>query len=186
MSQLIEDFLPPIQSAGLNTNKNAALGGTLSVTGASTLTGNATFSGTVVGGKSNVVLVTSPTTLTAAQSGSEVVFNSTTGTMVTLPTPAAGLTYQFVVAKTPATASHGIITDGSTFLVGTVALTSSTGATLYFTGDGSTTIALRMNGSTTGGTTASLVNVTAISSTQWMVTGQLYGTGALVTPFNTV
>jgi hypothetical protein len=39
MAQYIEDFLPPIQSAGLNTLENASIGGTLAVTG------NATFSG---------------------------------------------------------------------------------------------------------------------------------------------
>lgn len=36
MSQLIEDVLPPIKSAGLNTNTAVAFGSTLSVTGAVT------------------------------------------------------------------------------------------------------------------------------------------------------
>lgn len=50
MSQLIEDFLPPIQSAGLNTNTNAALGGTLTVTGLTTLTGGISGTVTTTGG----------------------------------------------------------------------------------------------------------------------------------------
>lgn len=37
MAQYIEDFLPPIQSAGLNTLENTSLGGTLTVLGATTL-----------------------------------------------------------------------------------------------------------------------------------------------------
>jgi hypothetical protein len=39
MAQNIEDFVPPIQSAGLNTLENVTIGGTLAVTGATTLTG---------------------------------------------------------------------------------------------------------------------------------------------------
>lgn len=39
MTQYIEDVLPPIQSAGLNTLKNTTLGGTLAVTGATTFAG---------------------------------------------------------------------------------------------------------------------------------------------------
>lgn len=42
MSQLMEDIYPPIQSAGLNTNKAAAFGSTLAVTGAITATGGVT------------------------------------------------------------------------------------------------------------------------------------------------
>jgi len=49
MSQLIEDVLPPIQSAGLNTNKATTLGSTLSVTGASTFTGAITATGGITG-----------------------------------------------------------------------------------------------------------------------------------------
>lgn len=44
MAQYIEDFLPPIQSAGLNTLKDASFGGTVAVTG------NLTASAGVIGG----------------------------------------------------------------------------------------------------------------------------------------
>jgi hypothetical protein len=47
MTQRIEDFLPPIQSAGLNTQKNVSITGTLA-SGAQTVTGNNTVTGTVV------------------------------------------------------------------------------------------------------------------------------------------
>lgn len=49
MALLIEDYLPPVQSAGLNTNKAVALGSTLSVTGASTFTGAITANGGITG-----------------------------------------------------------------------------------------------------------------------------------------
>lgn len=54
MSQLIEQVLPPIQSAGLNTNVAAAFGSTLSVTGALTA-GSFTNSGAFVGGVQTLV-----------------------------------------------------------------------------------------------------------------------------------
>jgi hypothetical protein len=47
MAQYIEDFLPPIQSAGLNTQENVSITGTLA-SGAQTVTGNNTVTGGVV------------------------------------------------------------------------------------------------------------------------------------------
>lgn len=181
MAQYIEDFLPPIQSAGLNTLENVSIGGTLAVTG------NATFSGSVAG-LVPVVTASSATTLTVAQSGSTVVYNSTTGVLVTLPAPTAGLQYDFVVAKTPASASHGIITNaGTVFLAGGITIVPSAGGTsATFVADGTTHIAMRMNGTTTGGSVPTQFRATCISSTQWMITGQTSGSGALATPFNTV
>lgn len=54
MSILLEDYLPPVQSAGLNTNKAVVLGSTLAVTGAITatggITGPITSTGAFIGG----------------------------------------------------------------------------------------------------------------------------------------
>lgn len=47
MTQFIEDFLPPIKSAGLNTEENVSITGTLA-SGAQTVTGNNTVTGTVI------------------------------------------------------------------------------------------------------------------------------------------
>ncbi len=47
MTQFIEDVLPPIQSAGLNTQKNISTTGTLS-SGAQTVTGDNTVTGGVI------------------------------------------------------------------------------------------------------------------------------------------
>lgn len=170
MSQLIEDILPPIQSAGLNTNKDVQ------------------FGGVVVGNKANVINASTTAVLTVAQSGSTVLFNAAAGFMVTLPAPVSGLNYNFVVATTPTSASHGIITNSSSvFLLGQVlGVTNATGTVATFSGNGSTHIALRMNGTTTGGSLGTYINATAISTTQWLITGANYGSGTIVTPFNTV
>ncbi len=47
MTQFIEDFLPPIKSAGLNTEENVSITGTLA-SGAQTVTGNNTVTGSVI------------------------------------------------------------------------------------------------------------------------------------------
>jgi hypothetical protein len=46
MTQYIEDFLPPIQSAGLNTQENVSISGTLA-SGTQTVTGNNVVTGGV-------------------------------------------------------------------------------------------------------------------------------------------
>jgi hypothetical protein len=69
MTQYIEDFLPPIQSAGLNTLENTTLGGTLAVTGAVTgasasVTGGVTVeSGTAVPASAGAVAAGAPITM---------------------------------------------------------------------------------------------------------------------------
>lgn len=108
MTILIEDNLPNIRQNGLNTDKNTALGGTLAVTGATTMastlavTGVATFTATPVftagvprGFQTDASAAT--IAVTAAQTGT--VFLATKGSATqtyTLPAVAAGLTYTFI------------------------------------------------------------------------------------------
>lgn len=136
MAQYIEQFLPPIQSEGLNTQENTSLGGTLAVTGATTLsstlevTGVATFTAAPVfnGGQTVTTVVQSAlvgatVALTAAQSGGLFINRSTSGSPSwTLPTAAAGLTYTFYVSN---------VTAGFTVTGGTIkAKTSATGTAI--------------------------------------------------------
>lgn len=60
MTQLIEDVLPPIQSAGLNTNKAVAFGSTLAVAGATTLSSTLVVTGaiTATGGITGTITTT--------------------------------------------------------------------------------------------------------------------------------
>lgn len=129
MTQYIEDFLPPIQSSGLNTAKNTSLGGTLAVTGTSLFTGAATFTAapTFTGGVTRPVtfsaLVGATVVLTASDSGGVFVNRATSGSPSwTLPTAAAGLYYTFYVSST---------TAGFTVTGGTIkAKTSATGTAI--------------------------------------------------------
>ena len=134
MAQNIEDFLPPIQSAGLNTLEDTSLGGTLAVTGASNFTGTATFATTPVvtaGIKRTVAqsaLVGATVALTAADSGSVLINRSTSGSPSwTLPTNVAGLYYTFYVSST----SAGFTVTGGTIKAKTTATgTAISGTTL--------------------------------------------------------
>lgn len=134
MAQYIEDFLPPIQSAGLNTLENTSLGGNLAVTGTSTFTGAATFSAapTFSGGTTRPVsqsaLVGATVVLTAADSGGVFINRSTSGSPSwTLPTAAAGLTYTFLVSNTT---TGFTVTGGTIFARASATGASVTGTTL--------------------------------------------------------
>lgn len=171
MAILLENEYPNIQSDGLNTKKNVNLQGV----------------GILSGELDSVVLNATSATLTVGQSGTTQVFNSTTGVVLTLPAPTVGLQYNFVVAKTPAASSHGIVTNASTvFLVGTMSWAAASSTNLTFMADGVSHVAMRGNGTTTGCSAGTYFAATAISSTLWVVSGQSVASGAPATPFNSV
>lgn len=115
MTQYIEDVLPPIQSAGLNTLEDTTIGGTLTVTGL--------ISGPFKRAVTQSALVGATVVLTAANSGGVFINRSTSGSPSwTLPTNVAGLEYTFVVAN---------VTTGFTVTGGTIkAKTSATGTAI--------------------------------------------------------
>lgn len=93
MARKLEDYLPVVKFDGLNTDKAATFGSTVSVTGAITATGG------VVGGQVVPVEATTAETesITAAESGKVFVqTRSSTTVTYTLPAASAGLTYTFV------------------------------------------------------------------------------------------
>ena len=85
------------------------------------LSGPLYVGGTVVGQSSSgkVTTPTAATTLTAAQSGSIVALAQAAGYAVTLPSPAAGLNYRFVVQALFAT-TDWVITSASANMYGTI------------------------------------------------------------------
>lgn len=179
--QLIENFLPPVQSAGLNTNKATYLGGTLEVAGVATFDQSPVFS---AGRLSTVLNETANATLTVSQSGATVLFNSTTGVQVILPTPASGVEYTFVVTQAPSTGTHGVRVAGSTFLIGGLNAAKDAGTSGVYTANGTSTAVVSLNGTTQGGIAGSTFKVVGINATQWQVSGTTLGSGALATPFS--
>jgi len=126
-------------------------------------------------------------TLLASESGAECLFDSASGVVYTLPAPVAGLKFKFRTTVTITGGAAKVITDAATsFLLGTVNMVINTSATtLAALANGTTHRAISMNGSTTGGVQGDAFEVTAINSTQWVITGIVSGSGALATPMAT-
>lgn len=165
--QNMEDFYPPIQSVGMNTAKTSNFANTLN-------------------SQVGILSLTTAATLSVASSGSLVLFASATGFTVTLPAPDIGVFYNFAVANAPSSGTHSVITDAATtFLQGGVLVATGVSSTATFVADGSTAVAIRMNGTTTAGSIPSFFTVTCISATKWQISGTLTSSGVGVTPFKT-
>lgn len=191
---LIEDYIPYIKFHGLNTSKNATFGGTITVDGGVTLgstlsvTGATTLSGAVTQ-KANVVSGSGATvTLTAAQSGSVVLFDRAAGIVFTLPSPAVGMYFDFITTVSVTSNAAKVITNtGTVLLIGSLMNidTDTSNAVAAWTGNGSNHIAISSNGTTTGGLIGSFYRLTCVSTTLWQVVGQIQGSGVVATPFAT-
>lgn len=143
--------------------------------------------------KANVVSGSGATaTLTAQQSGSTVLFDRAAGIVFTLPVPQIGLRYRFYATVAVTSNAYKIITDtGTTLLIGNVV--SNTAAATpgandgpkTFAANGTSHIAISMDGSTKGGLIGTHIELVCVSSTQWAVNGILLASGTIATPFAT-
>jgi hypothetical protein len=128
-------------------------------------------------------------TLLPEESGALCMFDVATGLVYTLPTPVEGMEFEFgySVSRT-STNAYKIITAAATeFLLGAYVALDPTIATSgdVFTGNGTSHVALTLDADTEGGIIGGLIRVTAISATQWYITGQVVGTGTMTTGFAT-
>jgi hypothetical protein len=74
------------------------------------------FIGSIVG-LDTVTTLAAASTLTAAQSNTIFFLSSATEFVTTLPAPAAGLTYTFIVGAAPSGASYTIVTNASANII---------------------------------------------------------------------
>jgi hypothetical protein len=140
------------------------------------------------GSHREVVSVTANTTLTAKQSGALVLLGVASGATVTLPAPSEGMQFDVSVSVSRTSNSYKIITSGATvFLLGAYMAGDATIATSgdIFTGNGSTHVALTIDGDTKGGLVGGHLRFTCISATQWFVEGLVIGTGTMADAFTT-
>lgn len=139
--------------------------------------------------KKNVISDSGATrTLNENESGSIVLFNRAAGIVYTLPSAKAGTHFDFHVTTTITSNSAKVITAaGTELLIGglTSVDTDTSNAVAFFSANGSTHIAVTMNGTTTGAVAGTKFRVTCLSATRWMVEGQTFGTGVVATPFAT-
>ena len=116
-------------------------------------------------------------TLVPKESGALCLMDRSTGVVYTLPSPVIGMTFEFATTVTIASGAAKIITNLATeFLLGDLQMCIAAAATTLFVAG---------NGTTTGGVQGDYYKITALSTTQWLVTGFISGSGALATPFAT-
>lgn len=124
--------------------------------------------------------------LTAAQSGASVLFDRAAGIVYTLPAPNIGLSFNFYVTVSVTTNVDKVITDaGTTLLIGSVAQGLTTASPVLFVGNGSSHIAVSMNGGTTGGLQGTKLEFFCVNATQWAVNGWNNGATSNSTLFST-
>lgn len=125
-------------------------------------------------------------TLSADDSGSTVVFDRAAGTIVTLPVAVPGLVYDFEVTTSVTSNNYKVITGAATeFLIGSLVNLKTDFTTLFSIGNGSTHVAVTMNGTTTGGLLGTKLRFTCLSATRWQVEGTNLASGVIATPFAT-
>lgn len=131
-----------------------------------------TGTGVVPGATQCTVAVGATVALTQAQSGCLVLVGATTGEVVTLPTPAPGLWFDFLVTVTN-TSNYNEIETGSAsiFLLGDAQHCATGIACLDFWANGTSTEAIKMDGAHLGGLIGSHFHVVSNSATVWSISG---------------
>lgn len=134
-------------------------------------------------------------TLNERESGSVALFDAVEGGTFTLPaTPTPGTYFDFKVSRSITANSAKVITglNGSTLSVicGGLDVINVNDYTEdgFQIVEGATTnrfVAVTMNGTTTGGQVGTDFRATALSNGTWLVTGLVFGSGAMATPVAT-
>jgi hypothetical protein len=133
-----------------------------------------TFSGPVtstngfigsITGLATVTTLASASTLTAAQSGTTFFLSSATEFATTLPAPAAGLMYTFIVGAAPSGASYTIVTTSSANIIKGQAVNAA--GVAGDTGTADDTISF-VDGAAVAGDTVTVIS----DGTSWFAYGQ--------------
>ena len=154
--------------------------------------GNVSGTGTIkMTGAANILsdyesITAATKTLTAADSGTVYGFNRAAGIVVTLPTPAAGIQYQFLVETTFTGAGQikTATTDGTDGFLGTAVLYDQGTATDMnsFTPAASNDV-IDLGQIEQGWLTGGWIKLTGVNTTTWWVEAFLQGDATLATPF---
>lgn len=181
--------IPGIRQFGLQTNQPVTFGSSFDM---SSSTSTFKFpTGAITGQTYNVISGQGATrALLASESDSICLFDRAAGIVYTLPAPVVGLQYSFLTTVTITGGAAEVATNNETtdFMLGGVLLApdgSAIGLSELFNGNGSSHVEISSNGTTTGGIKGSQYSITCVSSTLWLVSGILIGSGTLATPFST-
>jgi hypothetical protein len=128
---------------------------------------------------------TTTTTLLPQYAGSTFYFDAATGNNYVLPAPVVGMTFDFIQTVTVTSNSSEVQTNASTvFLQGSIQI-SGVATTFSYACNGTSHIAIKQNGSTTGGVLGGRLHFVAVSATKWQVDGLTNGSGTGATPCST-
>jgi len=168
------------KTGAVTTNFDIDASGNVSGTGTMKMTG-ATNSV-----KAYESLTAATKTITAADSGTVYGFNRAGGCVVTLPTPAAGVHYKFLVETTftGVGAIKTATTDGTDGFLGTAFVfdTGEIGETDNFHPAASNDV-IDLGSDEQGRLTGGFITLTGVNTTTWFVEAFLMGDGTLATPF---
>ena len=158
----------------IDSSGNVSGTGTMKMTGATNLL------------KAYTSITDATYTVTTAMSGTTFGFNRAAGIVATLPTPAAGLTYTFLVETTFTGAGQikTATTDGTDGFLGTAFLfdTGQIGETDNFHPASSNDV-IDLGAIEQGWLTGGFIRLTGVNTTTWFVEAFLMGDGTLATPF---
>ncbi len=127
--------------------------------------------------------------LSAADSGALCIFDKIDGALFTLPAPAIGLWYEFIVVASVTSNTMKVITDaGTTFIIGSVDMvdTDTTFTHTNQDANGSSHVSVTMNSASTnatGGIKGTRFTLTCRTATTWAIHGQIHHAGNVATPF---
>ena len=136
--------------------------------------------------KQEIIAGGSTKTLVEADSGALVLLDQADGSVITLPTPVAGMIFDVAVSVSVTSNSHIVKTGiaASEFIGGGIQqMIDTTAVSEGQFADPTSDVTITMNGTTTGGLIGTRVRFTAISATVWNITGLVASSGTLATPF---
>ena len=170
-----------ISSAGaVTTNYTVDSSGNVSGTGTMKMTGATNL-------LSDYESITDATkTLTSADSGTVFGFNRAAGIVVTLPTPAAGIKYTFLVETTFSGAGQikTATTDGTDGFLGTaVVYDAGVASDNQSFNPASSNDVIDLGSIEQGWLTGGWIKLTGVNTTTWWVEAFLMGDATLATPF---
>jgi len=168
------------KTGAVTTNFDIDASGNVSGTGTMKMTGATNFV------KAYESLTAATKTVTAADSGTVYGFNRAGGCVVTLPTPAAGVHYKFLVETTFTGVGQikTATTDGTDGFLGTAFVfdTGEIGETDNFHPAASNDV-IDLGSDEQGRLTGGFITLTGVNTTTWFVEAFLMGDGTLATPF---
>lgn len=123
MSRKLEDFIPVVRYEGLNSAQGGTISGNMTFSGTTTLSGAVAVTGAISSTstilyKELAEVVTTTNVIAAAESGSTFYLSLAGGFTSTLPAPALGLYFKFVVKTAPTTAYIITTNAGADILYG--------------------------------------------------------------------